>query len=198
MPALAITSLDEFAFRLLNWESEGWLVLVVSAALAPGDGAVRIADLVRALADMSVDLFQVTSADSLIHDIQRGRRGPRAPIVSWGYERFHAEQWRHLDLARSALASDHAVAMVMAMESFGLMQVEAPNLASWLGGAWEGVGILPLTEQERSARLTRLRQRYKKSDAEVIALARSAQGSVDPDFIEWLILLGRDGVLKES
>ena len=56
-------------------------------------------------------------------------------------------------------------------------------------------GALSLSDQERATRLTRLRQRYKKRDAEVIALASNDAGSVDPDFVEWLILLRQDGVL---
>jgi hypothetical protein len=86
--------------------------------------------------------------------------------------------------------------MVMGAKPFGMMQAEAPHLASWIGAAWEAAGVLALTDKERGARLTRLRQRYKKTDAEVIALAKADRGSVDPDFVEWLILLGQDGVLE--
>jgi hypothetical protein len=192
---LATASLDEFAFRLLNWKSEGWLALVVEDALKASDVAVRIASLLRALGADSVDLITVTTSDSLIHSVRKRQTPPDAVTVSSGYEHFRAEHWRQVDLARSALATDHPVGMVMGMKAFGMMQTEAPNLANWIGAAWEGVGVLPLTDKERATRLTRLRQRYKKTDAEVIALMNADRGSVDPDFVEWLILLGQDGVL---
>jgi hypothetical protein len=144
---------------------------------------------------MATDLIRVTRADSLIHITRKSQRASGTPSITWGYERFNAKEWSRLDLARSALATDHPVAMIMSTDAFGMMQAEAPNLANWTSGAWEGAGILPLTEKERATRLTRLRQRYKKSDAEVISLARADHGSIEADFVEWLILLGKDDVL---
>jgi hypothetical protein len=192
---LATASLDEFAFRLLNWQSEGWLVLVVADDLKPSDVAVKIANHLQALGMEAVALMTVTNADSLIRSVRNSQVASGTPTVSCGYERLLAEHWRQVDLARSALATNHPVGMVMSTKAFSLMQAEAPNLANWIGAAWEGVGVLPLTDKERAARLTRLRKRYKKSDAEVIALAKADRGSVDPDLVEWLILLGQDGVL---
>jgi hypothetical protein len=194
---LSKASLDEFAFRLLNWNSEGWLVLVVHGGQTANDVAMRIVELLRALGTPDPPkLLTVTSADSLIHYVRKAQLDRRAPLVSCGYERFRAQQWKHLDLARSVLATNRPIAMVMGTEAFVTMQAEAPNLASWVGAsAWEGVGALSLSDQERETRLTRLRQRYKMSDVEAIALARSDASSVDPDFVEWLILLRQDGVL---
>lgn len=136
---LVTATLDEFAFRLLNWTSEGWLVLVVADDLKASDVAVRIASLLQALGTEAVALIRVTSADSLIHSIRDGQTRPGAPTISCGYERFGAEHWRQLDLARSALATDHPVGMVMGMKAFAMMQAEAPNLASWVGAVGDHV-----------------------------------------------------------
>ena len=48
-----------------------------------------------------------------------------------------------------------------------------------------------LTEEERLDRLNELREKYGYSDADVIRMAQDGNLPVDPDFVAWLVFLGK-------
>lgn len=72
----------------------------------------------------------------------------------------------------------------------------APNLASWIAGSiWHLVGTRALSAAETEERLVALRQRTGLSDDEVVGRSEAGRLPPDPEFAEWLTLLGRGDLL---
>ena len=122
---------------------------------------------------------------------------PDAILIVCGLERFDEAEWRHLDLLRSRLVRRQAVALVLSESSLGKLNRAAPNLASWIGGsAWSiDLDSDALDETERRARLAALREWSGLSDSEVIQKAENANLPGDPEYLEWLVLLGREDLI---
>jgi hypothetical protein len=107
---------------------------------------------------------------------------------------FQASDWSLLDRRRSRLARAGASVLVTTQASFDSLMAVAPNLASWIGGE---TFMHPQNEYRdselglaREERLAALRAWHGLSDKEVLELARDNRLPSDPDFAEWLVLLG--------
>jgi hypothetical protein len=81
-------------------------------------------------------------------------------------------------------------------DSFGQLMQAAPNLASWLGAlafqyedpsAWEA--------DLRARRLAALRSWAGRSDEDVVRAASQGRLPTDPEYAEWLVLLGRSDLI---
>jgi hypothetical protein len=73
----------------------------------------------------------------------------------------------------------------------------APNLASWLGGQ---VFMFPSHGEtgvaaHREQRLAALRAWASRSDQEIVEAAHSGTLPPDPEYAEWLVLLGHGELL---
>lgn len=110
---------------------------------------------------------------------------------------FAADDWALLDRRRSAIAHRGVTIFVTTPPGFDDLMRTAPNLASWLGGQ---VFMFPshgetgvATDRER--RLTALRAWASRSDQEILEAARSGTLPRDPEYAEWLVLLGHGELL---
>jgi hypothetical protein len=83
--------------------------------------------------------------------------------------------------------------LVMTSKSAEGLARFAPNLASWIGGSmWTvDLSIERLSESERASRLKSLRQWARMDDEEVVRRAEVGTLPKEPEFEEWLVLLGR-------
>jgi len=116
---------------------------IVSASLA-GPVAARIAARLRKLSGRAVaHVEHPLEAAALVRLVRRAGEG--LAVVS-GIDDFSEEEWQWLDLLRSHLARGGSTWFVLSPRSFGLLERNAPNLASWMGN--------PLTLME-GERLTR-------------------------------------------
>jgi len=110
---------------------------------------------------------------------------------------FSVDDWAVLDRRRSALAHRGVVVFVTTPTSFSDLMRNAPNLASWLGG--EVFTHPPSNEAAAAAlrerRLATLRAWASKTDAEVVADAHAGVLPRDPEYAEWLVLLGHSELL---
>ena len=99
---------------------------------------------------------------------------------------------------RTGLEGARTVVLLMSPRQLDLVAANAPNLASWLtGGIWRlGVDIEQLSETERASRLETLRTETAMSDEEIITGAQNGSLSGDPQFTEWLLLLGRSDLIE--
>jgi hypothetical protein len=113
-------------------------------------------------------------------------------IVS-GLNDFSKEEWRHLDLLRSRLNRNRACVLVLSPEGAEKLVENAPNFSSWIGGSiWQvDLEAESLSEEERLARLRDLREWSGLTDEEVLRRARERTLPNEPEFSEWLVLLGR-------
>ena len=73
----------------------------------------------------------------------------------------------------------------------------APNLASFIGGNVFAIGQDDglLSEAEIAERLSQYRQHYAMTDKELIEKASKRQLPWEPEFAEWLALLGRGDLI---
>ena len=119
-----------------------------------------------------------------------------AELVLVDARSFVTQDWALLDRRRSSLSHRGVLIFVTTPSSFEELMRSAPNLASWLGAqvfayAQEGVEIAATRER----RLEALRAWALKSDADVIRAAEEGTLSRDPEYAEWLVLLGRSDLL---
>ena len=109
---------------------------------------------------------------------------------------FGTEEWTDLDLRRSSLAHEGPVVFIMGHDGFSDLMRVAPNLASWLGGnvLTKDDGKQAI-EEARTRRLAALQLTLNMSDDAVLRAAEAGTLPRDPEYAEWLTLLGRGDLL---
>lgn len=126
------------------------------------------------------------------------RAARRSLTVVSGLDRLPADEWRRLDLLRSRLLRERPALLVLSRRSASLLTRFAPNLASLLGGdlwIWHA-DASALSEADKQIRLDRLRAWSGLCDDEVVAQAKQKVLPTEPQFAEWLVLLGRGDLLE--
>lgn len=160
-----------------------------------GEGPTTLAQVyeeVRGL-DETVDVERYTGD---VATLPAWITAAKAHVLLIDATEFGSEDWASLDLMRSSLAHEGAVVFIVVHEGLSdLMQV-APNLASWLGGNafTKDDGTLAI-EGARKHRLATLQSSLKMSNADVVRAAEEGSLPRDPEFAEWLVLLGRGELL---
>jgi hypothetical protein len=192
-----VFSIDELLQRVGAQPDDGniWFVLTLPfahhAALAEDLGDVLEIFTESAVGSLSGDDGVVPLVESI------GSTEATSLILS-GFESWTVQDWRQLDALRSNLAVQRNAFLILSEQATSLMLNHAPNLASWIGGRvylfTYGTEFLTVDEQEE--RLTHLRASAGQTDAEIIALAESNQLSPEPEYGEWLVLLGRGDLIE--
>lgn len=119
-----------------------------------------------------------------------------ADVLLIGAETYTEADWRLLDRRRSALAREGATVFLTTPVGFAALMRVAPNLASWLGGnvfSYEDIDALAMNQREQ--RLAALRVWAGKTDDEVLRAAEQGRLPRDPEYAEWLVMLGRGDLL---
>jgi hypothetical protein len=119
-------------------------------------------------------------------------------LILSGFESWTIQDWRQIDALRSNLAVQRNAFLLLSEQATSLMLNHAPNLASWIGGRVYPFtyGTEFLTVEEQEDRLVSLRSWSGKTDDAIIALAESHQLSPEPEYGEWLVLLGRGDLIE--
>lgn len=193
------SSVAELALRVATTTgTASWLVLVVPEG-REREIAIQLSEDIQALGQVKVaELTEVPGAESLINAI---REAPSdSVVVVTGLDLLTNIEWEHLDLLRSRLLSKRSVVLVLTRSGAGVLTDRAPNLASWIGGAiWElDLARESLSPEDRDARLTFLRKWARKSDEEILGMARAGKLPKEPEFTEWLVLLGRADLIAPA
>ncbi len=118
-------------------------------------------------------------------------------LVLIGLEHLGKEQWGVLDVNRSALERPGALILWLPITSIGDLNANAPNIRSFIGGsifALSEEGSF-MTEEERANRIEELSASYNLSSEAIVEMARRRTLPAEPDFAEWLVLLGRGDLL---
>ena len=187
--------LSEFSLRVAARPANGdWFVLAVPAG--------QLADTLDSLA---VDIGAFTRSEpKVVNGVENAReffdavRGSKENVILiGGFESFSSPEWQLLDQYRSGLEGARVVVLVATRRQVDLLAQSAPNLASWMtGGIWRlGDDIEEISDAEQQARLAAFRTATGLTDDVVIE--RAAQGKLgsDPQFTEWLVLLGRGDLI---
>ena len=186
--------LDEVAFEAVEQPGENaWLALVVDTGnVAPA--AQELAAAIEQIGGELPNVRQVADAWALLREL---RSTPEGIVVLHGIGNFSAEDWAILDRQRSMLYRRRPVIVLLAHESAEHLMQHAPNLASWIGGRlWRLGEEAPLSPEACEERLAALRAWSSLSDGEVIERASRGELSPDPEYAEWLVLLGRGDLLE--
>ena|SRR5689334_6460491 len=131
-------------------------------------------------------------------DLRQKLKEPDNDIaVVKGLDQVSNADWAVLDVNRSSLERPGALIFWLSIESIARLNSQAPNIRSFIGGS---IFMLSengriMTEEERAQRLHALESEYKLSEGDVLYLATQGRLPTEPDFAEWLVLLGRGDLL---
>lgn len=191
MPDFATEPLVEIGRRLEMRADHSWLAILSSDSDAAAACDALIAEL-QALLQVHARVVPIKSVD--FDGLREALHQPDndAVILLAGGE-LSASDWLSLDLMRSALERPGPVVLWMVPEAVAQLADCAPNIRSFIGSsifvAGPDGGIM--TDEERERRLQDLREHYQTGDDEVIRRAKSKELPPEPEFVEWLVLLGR-------
>lgn len=186
--------ISEFALRAST--QPGWSILIVEPDQAVAT-LVTLMEELRDLDDTPVLSIDPSTAESFAERLQTSGE---ATVILSGLEAFTENDWQHIDLLRSRLARQGSTILLLSTAATIRLTESAPNLSSWLGSTvWRlDASANILSPQESEQRLARLRDGLAMSDAEVVALAQQGKLPRDPEFAEWLALLGRGDLVPRA
>lgn len=184
----------EFALRAST--QPGWSILIVEPVQAPTTITALLEEL-RDLDETPVLSLEPSTAEAFVERLQASGE---ATVILSGLDDFTENDWQHIDLLRSRLARQGSTILLLSTAATIRLTESAPNLSSWLGSTlWRlDSSANILSPQESEQRLARLRDSLAMSDAEVVALAEQGGLPRDPEFAEWLALLGRGDLVPRA
>jgi hypothetical protein len=184
---------SEFVRRAIERTGgNSWLALVVPDH--------RLADVVEQTAagiasESEIEVFRVDAppdAESL------ARAGRRAGIlVASLVDAWPPGAWARLDTLRSLLQREHRAVLVLSESAARHVFREAPHFARlFTGSVWE---LSPEPDEMNAAdrldRLASLERWANLSTSDMIARAEARTLPPDPEYAEWLVLVGRSDLL---
>jgi hypothetical protein len=192
-----MTSLDEILQRISSLPDANFWSMLVTAPEQQQQALTELEESIPIFINESVKVIAVTpDVEALIDAV----RSSEAYILLWQFDIWQQEQWQKFDYARSRFSHDKGGVLLLTPHSAAKFQTYAPNFASWIGArVYElQLGLEILTEAESQQRLEALQQFTGKTDADIIHLAEAGQLPTDPEYGEWLVLLGRGDLLERT
>jgi len=178
--------------NLRGGKSYSWFVLLKPGA--EGEAGDAIQDLAEEL-DAFVGRPRIVDVTGLLVDELRGKlqEPPSDPVILVGFDDRTPEFWSSIDVNRSGLERSGTVVFWLSPSGLSQLCTHAPNLRSFVGGSIFAVGAKggQMSEEERTHRLHVLSSFYGLTNDEIIRRAESRQLPPEPEFVEWLVLLGR-------
>jgi hypothetical protein len=192
-----MTSLDEILQRLSSLPNANFWSVLVAPPEQQQQSLIELEESIPIFIDEAVEIIAITpDVEAIIHIVQASE----AYILLWQFDTWQPEQWQQFDYARSRFSHDKGGIILLTPNSAVQFQTYAPNFASWIGArVYElQLGLEILTEAESQQRLEALQQFTGKTDVDVIRLAEAGQLPRDPEYGEWLVLLGRGDLLERT
>ena len=192
--SLASIDLSEFAARV--GLHNGALCAIVADDAALPALAIELANEIKYIANAPIRAIHVaTTANATMQILARS---DNAWVILHGFSPSTPQLWARIDQLRNSLQSLAGLVFILSPTDLHDLQVHAPNLSSWIGGrVWrladETSNLSPAEVQQR---LATLRAAYGMTDDEVVTAAQNNQLPPEPEYAEWLILLGHGGLLK--
>jgi hypothetical protein len=193
IPGVPGVSAAELALRAAALRGTAVYMAYLAALEEIGDVLEDVGAEIAALdPDAQIETLRPVGGERLIDALA----AITAEIVIVDAHSFVAPDWALLDRRRSSLAHRGVLILVTTPASFDELMRSAPNLASWLGAqafahAPDNAGL----DAARVRRLEALRSLASRSDADVIRAAEQGTLPRDPEYAEWLVLLGRGDLL---
>jgi hypothetical protein len=193
-----MVSLDEILQRISSLPNANFWSVLVIASEQQQEAIAELEEAIPIFIDEPVKSISATlDLETLIEMLKAAKDDY---ILLWKFDAWQQEQWRQFDYARSRFSHDKGGILVLSPNTAGQFQSYAPNFASWIGSRVYSLqlGAEILTAAESQQRLEALRHSLGKTDADVIGLAESGQLPHDPEYGEWLILLGKGDLLERA
>ena len=180
--------------RRIQFRADGgyaWFVLMPSGD--PGENALTdVKDELEVV--LAANIRVVTAGTVPIHDfIAAINRSSEDVVLVAGLDEWTDEHWIAFDIQRSSLERKGAVVLFLSAPSVLRLSNHAPNIRSFVGGSIfqlaPGGGLF--SESDRRLRIKELEDYYGATSDEVVARATQRNLDPDPNFVEWLVLLGR-------
>lgn len=126
------------------------------------------------------------------------RRVAASVFLLIGLKVWSNEYFSELDRNRSGLEAGRYLIFQADDETAARLLNHAPNLASYFGTNVFRLDVDPsqMTAAEIEAALNQLRARYQRTDDDVVRQAEQGLLPPDPEFAEWLVLLGRGELVR--
>jgi hypothetical protein len=169
-----------------------WLALVVPDAC--------IADVVEQVVDgiaseSEIEVLRVDGPRDAAALAQAGRRA--GILVASLADTWPPGEWARLDVLRSRLSRDHRSVLVLSESAARHVFGEAPHFARlFTGSVWD---LAPdpdqMSDADRLDRVASLERWASLSTADMIERARTRTLPPDPEYAEWLVLVGRSDLL---
>lgn len=195
MLGVVAADLGELAVRVVESVSPNhWFVLIVD-----GDAdevASRLQEEIFALAGPTSQPTRRATVTSSREFALAARDNTNGILIVTISPVFTHGEWANVDVNRSRFERGGATVLVLDNDAAEDLENTAPNLASWIGGSmWRLVDVQALSAEEKEQRLAVLRGRTGLSDDEVVRRSESGGLPTDPEYAEWLVLLGRGDLL---
>jgi len=195
---MQLTAIDlaEFAARVaVHSATNGGLWGLVTATANPAELAHELTEELSYIAGIPARPLRI--ADTVEATVQTLLGAGDDWAVVFGFSPSNTAIWSGLDQLRNNLQGIAGLVLILSPTDLYNLQVHAPNLSSWLGGrVWRlSDGSAELSPGEVEQRLIALRAAFGKTDAEVVADARRGELPAEPEYAEWLILLGQGGLI---
>ena len=192
-----MTSFDEILQRISTLLTANfWSILIIDSEQQE-QALIELEESIPIFTDEVVEVIAITpDLEALIHAVQLSE----AYILLWQFDIWQPEQWQQFDYARSRFSHEKGGIFLLTPHAAAQFQTYAPNFASWIGSrVYElQLGLEILTKAESQQRLEALQEFTGKTDTEVIHLAETGQLPTDPEYGEWLVLLGRGDLLERT
>lgn len=130
--------------------------------------------------------------------LERVRISDAPVIIVTGFQGWNDAAFAALDINRSRLETGTSLIFRMDQTTAARFLDRAPNLRSSIG---TGVFVYApdpavMTDAQVADRLSQLREQWGMADDEVVTRAKDGTLQADPEFAEWLVLLGRGELVK--
>lgn len=195
MPEFSTEPFFDIARRLDIRGETAWLAVLSPAA----DSTAALDQLQTELQSILQRLSRVIQLEhSTFEELREALHQPDddAVILSSGTG-LKQEKWRSLDIMRSALERKGPVILWLSPGDVANLTGYAPNIRSFIGAsiflAGPDSGIM--TDAERQERLNELSQHFGFTGDEAVRRAEARELPHEPEFVEWLVLLGRGDLL---
>ena len=195
MPDLEPRPGHEIARRLELRGGHAWAVV-----LKPPDAAAPALDALEDELDVYLGgpVRTMDASEFSIADLREQlQTPPDDTVVLTGLEDLNEQRWTALDINRDGMARQGALVLWLSPEGILGLCRHAPNLRSFIGGSIFHLGPDGgiMSDDERQRRLVELVDHYKLSSPQVIEMAEARKLPPEPEFAEWLVLLGRGDLL---
>jgi hypothetical protein len=171
-----------------------WTVLVSPLPIEDVDSGPVVAELAEVT---SVPVRTISQSRLEFDALRDALHNPGDDVVVVLAGSWSEEDWRTLDINRSALERPGAILLWITADQLAWFTGAAPNVRSFVGVSifYVGPDESTMSEAVRARRIRELEDHYQMKSEEMLSAAQRGELFAEPQALEWLILLGRGDLI---